>query len=113
MHKCCGCIPCSRETKDTFQEMMDFSLLKDPIFLIFTFSNFCTSIGFNIPYIYLPPQSEMLGLSNQSSSYLLAVIGIANTVGRVILGYLSDKPWVNRLLVYNICLTIAGLGKRT
>jgi MFS transporter, MCT family, solute carrier family 16 (monocarboxylic acid transporters), member 14 len=42
---------------------------------------------------------------------LLAVIGIANTVGRIILGYISDKPWVNRLLVYNMCLTICGLCK--
>lgn len=38
----CGCVPCSKETKDTFSEMMNFSLLKDPIFIIFTVSNFLT-----------------------------------------------------------------------
>ena len=26
------------------------------------------------------------------------------------LGYAADKPWVNRLLVYNLSLTIAGIG---
>jgi hypothetical protein len=46
----CGC---SKETKDTLTEMLDFSLLKDPIFILFTVSNFCTSVGFNIPYVYL------------------------------------------------------------
>lgn len=49
----CGCIPCSRESYDTYKEMMDFSLLKDPVFMLFTLSNFCTSIGFNVPYVYM------------------------------------------------------------
>jgi hypothetical protein len=49
----CGCMPCSKETRDTLAEMLDFSLLKDPIFILFTVSNFCTSVGFNIPYVYI------------------------------------------------------------
>lgn len=106
----CGCIPCSKETTDTFQEMMNFSILKDPIFIIFTVSNFLTSVGFNVPYVYLAPQANVLGIDTRLASYLLGIIGIANTVGRIILGYLSDKPWVNRLLVYNLCLTICGVS---
>ncbi|XP_055585948.1 monocarboxylate transporter 13 [Uranotaenia lowii] len=107
---CCGCIPCSKETSDTFQEMMNFSLLKDPIFIIFTVSNFLTSVGFNIPYVYLAAQAAVLDIDTKQASYLLGIIGIANTVGRIILGYLSDKTWVNRLLVYNLSLTICGLA---
>lgn len=38
----CGCIPCSKETHDTIKKMMSFSLLKDPIFLLFVVSNFLT-----------------------------------------------------------------------
>jgi hypothetical protein len=48
-----GCIPCSRETRDTLAEMLDLSLLKNPIFILFTVSNFYTSIGFSIPYVYI------------------------------------------------------------
>lgn len=107
----CGCIPCSPETKDTLNEMLHFGLLKDPVFIIFTVSNFLTSIGFNIPYVYIAAQADVLKLTSEQGSYLLAIIGIANTVGRIILGYFSDKPFVNRLLVYNLCLTICGVGK--
>lgn len=107
---CCGCIPCSKETSDTFQEMMNFSIMRDPIFIIFTVSNFLTSVGFNVPYVYLAAQAGVLQIDTKQASYLLGVIGIANTVGRIILGYLSDKPWVNRLLVYNLSLTICGLA---
>lgn len=107
---CCGCISCSKETSDTFREMMSFSILKDPIFIVFTVSNFLTSIGFNVPYVYLAAQADVLQIDTKQASYLLGIIGIANTVGRIILGYLSDKPWVNRLLVYNLMLTICGVS---
>lgn len=106
----CGCMPCSKETRDTLTEMLDFSLLKDPIFILFTVSNFCTSVGFNIPYVYIVAQAEERGIATNKASLLLAVIGIANLVGRIILGYISDKPWINRLLVYNVCLTVCGLA---
>lgn len=106
---CGGCV--SEDTKDMLMEMLDFSLLRDPIFVLFTVSNFCTSIGFNVPYVYIVPMAKGLNISTTESSYLISCIGIANTVGRIILGYLSDKPWVNRLWVYNVCLTICGLGE--
>lgn len=38
----CGCIPCSKNTKDTLSKMMSFGLLKDTIFIIFVISNFLT-----------------------------------------------------------------------
>lgn len=38
----CGCIPCSQEAHETINKMMSLSLLKDPIFILFTVSNFLT-----------------------------------------------------------------------
>jgi MCP family monocarboxylic acid transporter-like MFS transporter 14 len=52
-----------------------------------------------------------MGIGKDDASYLLSVIGIANTLGRIVLGWLSDKPWVNRLYTYNICLAICGLSE--
>ncbi|PZC81163.1 hypothetical protein B5X24_HaOG213264 [Helicoverpa armigera] len=104
----CGWLPCSTEFKAALGEMLDLSLLVDPIFILFAISNFLTSIGFYIPYVYTVPMSESLGIENPP--YLISIIGGSNLVGRIILGYISDKPWVNRLLAYNLCLTIAGFG---
>ncbi|XP_049531142.1 monocarboxylate transporter 12 isoform X1 [Anopheles darlingi] len=108
--RCLGCIPCSRETCDTFREMMNFSILKDPVFIVFTVSNFLTSVGFNVPYVYLTEQALATGIDTKQASYLLGIIGIANTLGRIVLGYLSDKTWVNRLAVYNISLSVCGVA---
>lgn len=63
-----------------------------------------------MPYVYIAAQAEALSISKTDASILIATIGAANTVGRIILGYMSDKPWVNRLYVYNMCLTICGIA---
>jgi len=103
-------ICCSADAKNTIKQMLDFSLLKDPVFILYTISNFLTSIGFNIPYLYLVPQAGIIGIPSKQSSYLLALLGIANTLGRIILGFISDKPWINRLMVYNLCLAVCGIA---
>lgn len=59
----------------------------------------------------LQPFAHSIGIPTHQSSYLLALLGIANTLGRIILGFISDKPWINRLMVYNVCLTICGIGE--
>lgn len=38
---------------DNLKKNIDISIFKNPIFILFIFSNFCTSIGFYIPYIYI------------------------------------------------------------
>lgn len=106
--KFCGCIPAD---SDAFLEMLNFGLLTDPIFVIFALSNFSTCLGFYVPYFCLADKAKMLGMTTEEASYLLATIGIANTVGRIVLGYISDKSWINRLWVYSGCLFTCGLGK--
>lgn len=44
---------CSDEIIATFEEMIDLSLMKNLAFLIFSISNFLTSVGYHIPFIYL------------------------------------------------------------
>ena len=40
---------------------------------------------------------------------LVNATGISNTVGRVVLGWLVDFPWVNSLLVTNVSLVSSGI----
>ena len=46
---------CPEEDKESniIKRMLKFSLLTDPLFIIFTVSNFCTSLGYNVPYGFL------------------------------------------------------------
>ena len=68
--KICGCIPAGRDAAKAFKEMMDFSLLKDGIFIMFAISNFLTSIGFNVPYVYTAVRiCAYISFSNDARQY--------------------------------------------
>lgn len=50
------------------------------------------------------------GIDEGKAAWLLSAIGIANTLGRVVFGFLADLRWVNRLMLYNTALTICGVA---
>lgn len=105
-----GCSGVWSELVITLKDMMSMELLKNPVFLMFGISNFFTSIGFNMPFIFLPDRAEIAGIDKNRAALLLSVIGIANTVGRMVFGYLSDRSWVNRLMLYNSALAVCGIA---
>ncbi|RNA24814.1 monocarboxylate transporter 12 [Brachionus plicatilis] len=98
------------ESVSKIKDFLDFSLLKDPVFIFFSISNFLTSLGFNAPFIYIVDQADSIGIPTKHGDYFLATIGISNTVGRVVLGIISDVKGVNRLYLYATVLTICGIA---
>jgi len=94
----------SETHKETFREMI--ALLGNWAFMLFAISNFLTSLGYPIPYIFVPDNAIKLGLTENQGSYLVGLIVITNTIARVVLGALSQK--LNRLFFYNTCLVICG-----
>ncbi|RWS02448.1 monocarboxylate transporter 9-like protein, partial [Dinothrombium tinctorium] len=102
---------CSKEVRDTVSEMLNFALLKDPVFLLFTISNLFTSFGYYVPHIYVKDRTVGLEIaSDEEGSVLLAIIGASSTIGRIVFGFLSDLKCINRLWLYNTCLTVCGLA---
>jgi len=104
------CFKASPKQSKILHQMLDFSLFKDPIFMMYATSNFFTSIGFNVPYVYTVDRAVLWGMDGEQAAFLLSVIGIANTIARLILGWLSDRSWINRLYLYNSCLVICGIS---
>ena len=104
------CCEISASMYYSLKQMCDFSLLKDIVFLMFVISNFFTSIGFNMPFIFLTDRAVDEGISEEDAKWLVSAIGISNTVGRVLFGFLADRKGVNRLMLYNSALTICGVA---
>jgi predicted MFS family arabinose efflux permease len=46
----------------------------------------------------------------EQCSYLLSLIGVSSTVGRILFGFLSDFERCNRLMLYSHCLLLCGLA---
>ncbi|KAJ8674039.1 hypothetical protein QAD02_005301 [Eretmocerus hayati] len=106
----CPCFELPESFKEALGTMMDMSLLKDPVFLLICISNVFGMAGLYIPFFLLVDAAAAQGIEKQSGSFLISVIGITNTIGRVACGYVADFPQVDSLLLNNICLAVATVA---
>ncbi|KAI8780177.1 monocarboxylate transporter 13 [Biomphalaria glabrata] len=111
-----GTIEASK-TASTFQKFLqavanvfDMSVLQSPTFLIYGVSCFLCMAGFFVPFIYLPTHATDLGLDSTQGAFLISIIGITNTVGRVAVGFISDQSWADCLLINNVALILGGVA---
>src|SRR6218665_2303078 len=90
---------------DTF----DVSIFKSTIFNYFCLHNMLLYMSYNNPYIYLPDKAAQHGISDDSASTLVAIIGISSTVGQVVMGFIGDQPKIDTILFYNVMTSVAGI----
>ncbi|XP_076457514.1 monocarboxylate transporter 5-like [Babylonia areolata] len=93
---------------DPLLEVFDISLLRSPTFVIYGLACFLCMLGFFVPFIYLPTLCTDLGVGASEAAYLISIIGMANTIGRVAVGFVSDQSWADCLLINNVALMIGG-----
>jgi len=43
------------------------------------------------------------------ASLILSVLGVCNTLGRLMAGLLADRPWADPVLIHNVAAIMAGL----
>ena len=98
------------EIKENLSEMIDLSLMRNQVFLIFSISNFLTAIGYHIPFIFLKDWivDNRIG-SPQETGFFTSIIGLFSTISRLVFGYISDHSFVNRLWLYTFSVTLCGL----
>ncbi|CAH1176812.1 unnamed protein product [Phaedon cochleariae] len=105
-----ACQLCPEAFRRVLGTMLDVSLMKSHSFLILAVGGFFTMMGFFVPYMYLVDRAGKSGIDNMTAVWLVATIGIANTVGRIMYGVITSFPCVDALFVNNVALTIGGLA---
>ncbi|XP_045207943.2 monocarboxylate transporter 3-like [Mercenaria mercenaria] len=102
LSKCAQCCDVS--------SMFDFELLRSPTFLVYGLSCFLCMLGFFIPFTYIPDLADEFGMTSQQGAMLISIIGILNTVARVLVGWLADRPWADPLKINSVALLIGGVA---
>nr|CAD7256594.1 unnamed protein product [Timema shepardi] len=90
--------------------MVDFSMFLELHFLLMSLSTILLFVWFIVPYFYLAEHVKQHGYTEQEASFILSVIGIANFVGIVGLGWAGDQKWMNVTKTYSGCLVMCGLA---
>ena len=77
---------------------------QDSIIGVLTFSGVFT------PFVFVYEKATReVGVSTNKASLILSILGIFNTVGRLIAGWLADRPWADSLVISNVAAILSGL----
>ncbi|KAF8782374.1 Monocarboxylate transporter 14 like protein [Argiope bruennichi] len=105
-----GVGPCLQFTT-VLGQMIGLSLFKNYVFLTFSCCTFLHYLGINTPCVYLYHKSLELGIATTTeASLLLSIMGVANTVGKVVFGFWADKTSINVLTLYTACMLLNGIS---
>ncbi|XP_063622054.1 monocarboxylate transporter 12 isoform X7 [Cydia splendana] len=106
----CPCLSLPQSFKSALGSMLDMSLLRDPAFMLIGVSNIFGMAGLYVPFVYIVDAAMLNGVESSQASFLLSIIGITNTIGRIACGWVADFPWMDSLLLNNVCLVIATIS---
>lgn len=99
------------ELDETFRCCRRWHQFMNPAYLVFALSNFILYAWYDVMYVYLYNYAEIdLSFASRDATFLLSMIGILNTFGEVIIGWLGDQARTNLNLLYAICMVTCGVA---
>eukprot|EP00090_Calanus_glacialis_P022504 TRINITY_DN34735_c0_g1_i1.p1 TRINITY_DN34735_c0_g1~~TRINITY_DN34735_c0_g1_i1.p1 ORF type:complete len:351 (+),score=92.74 TRINITY_DN34735_c0_g1_i1:27-1055(+) len=78
-----------------------------PVLFLLTMGDCLSALSLYIPYTHLPPAAIAAGISPSNAAFLISAIGVTNTAGRLVSGWLSDKPSINPMLLILVSIMAA------
>ncbi|XP_005107868.2 monocarboxylate transporter 3 [Aplysia californica] len=94
---------------DVTARVSPLSLLRLAGFDLFCVGAFLIQVAASIPAMFTPSYTLSLGLDQTSAATVVSVLGIANTVGRLVAGFLAYLK-VGSVRIYNTGTFLAGLA---
>lgn len=86
----------------------DFSILKQPKFILILLANTATTFGYLVPLYKGSEYAQKAGITREKASLILSCINGASSVSRVVGGILADRIGANNTLIF--CLLVMGLS---
>lgn len=81
-----------------------------PLFWIYTVSNLMQGLGYFFPALYLPSYATAMGMTATQGALLLSIMSVAQVLGQLSFGYLSDRRFsVNVLTLTSTSVTAVAV----
>ena len=93
-------------TKQKASPILDFKLLKEAVFVLFSIASMFVDMGVWMPFTFLPSQMIKAGIKASDASLVISIIGICNMIGRLTGGLATDHPKVGPCKAY---ITATGI----
>lgn len=96
------------EQEEAEEESSMLTVLRSPALLLVMVGNIPILMAVYTTYTYLPSMAESSGFSSYEASLLISVIGVTNTVGRIVSGWVTDLPQVSALVTTILALVLSS-----
>lgn len=73
----------------------------DPKFAFMNMSILLLFTWFIVPYFYITEHLKRYNFVEADGAFVISLIGVFNTIGMVVFGWLGDRPWVNVTKTYS------------
>uniref|UniRef100_A0A3Q3GJV3 Solute carrier family 16 member 4 n=1 Tax=Kryptolebias marmoratus TaxID=37003 RepID=A0A3Q3GJV3_KRYMA len=89
-------------------KVLDFSLLKNPFFCIYTWSLVFSQLAYFIPYFHLSARARTLGIDAMDASFIISV-AITETIAQLASGWVTDRNLFHKYHYHKAYLILCGL----
>lgn len=104
------CGLCTEAVKRTLATMLDYKLMKSPCFLLIAFHASFLCLGMFTPYIFIKDTAIQAGVPERTAFWLISIIGLANTTGRILCGVLANLSCINFKWLTSGAVIIGGIA---
>ncbi|XP_076015352.1 monocarboxylate transporter 5 [Genypterus blacodes] len=93
----------------TRTKVLDFSLLRNPFFCIYTWSVVFSQFAYFIPYFHLSARARTLGINAMDASFIISIAGITETISQLASGWVTDRNLFHKYHYHKAYLILCGL----
>ncbi|XP_043563659.1 monocarboxylate transporter 5-like isoform X1 [Chiloscyllium plagiosum] len=97
-----------KSVSDSVKNLIDFTLLTNPLFIIYTICTFFSQLAYFIPYFHVVAKAKALGIEPFQATLLISVAGIVEIVAQLISGYVADRNLIAKYHYHKIYLLFCG-----
>ncbi|XP_038668285.1 monocarboxylate transporter 5-like isoform X2 [Scyliorhinus canicula] len=90
------------------KNLIDFTLLTNPLFIIYTICTFFSQLAYFIPYFHLVAKAKALGIEPFQATLLICIAGIVEIVAQLISGYVADRNFMAKYHYHKVYLLFCG-----
>ncbi|XP_062855041.1 monocarboxylate transporter 5 isoform X2 [Trichomycterus rosablanca] len=95
--------------KTSICKVLDYSLLKNPFFCIYTWSLVFSQLAYFIPYFHLSARARTLDIDAMDASFIISVAGITETMAQLASGWVTDRNLVHKYHYHKTYLILCGI----
>ena len=99
----------AKEGQSSKYSLWEWSLLKNPLCVIFVFGYAFGHAGYNHAIIFLAPFCHENGMTLSSAAFIMSIYGGSDLVGRMLGGWFGGFNFIKRSNIIVICFTLIGI----